>query len=464
MSAVTGEIVATPTAGTAIQTGMGRGVSASGDTAIAAVSAQQTALVQAAYIMATQRPRDMDKIRVNLLSACKRPLFAKAARFKKPVGKELDKASGRWVEKFAEGLSIRFAEEAMRNMGNLKVDSYTVYDDPKKKIIKFLVLELEGNTEWSKTVTIEKTTERTKLKQGQVCLYQRLNSYGDTVFVVEATAAEVEKMEAAAASKAWRDGILKNVPADIKEECWAETTTTVSNADAKDPAAAKKGVIDSFVAIGVSPDRLKDYIGHELETLSPSELEELRGIYAAIYDGEITWAAVADERAEARAAQEAEDTKRGKPGAPAATGGKSAVDEAVEAAKKKREDKAKADKEAKDKAAAEAASSITSGKGDDKATPAPATSTAPAGRVAAAAASTVTPAAVPADTKPKLATQEQKRDLAYLSADKGVLLSEIVERHGVASTAALPFEVAEAELKALREMPDVGGDEPGAAG
>lgn len=427
---VNAELVATPSAGTVIKTGFGeRTVAVQAETSSSAVAAQQTAMVQAAYIMAERRPRDFDQIRVKLMKTCKRPRFAEAARYLKPVGKEKDEDTGKWVEKIAEGLSIRFAEEAARNMGNLRIDSFTVYDDPRKKIVKFVTMDLESNTEWSKTVTIEKTVEKRFLKKGQQALATRLNSYGEQVFIVEATQEEMTKREGAEASKAWRDGILKNMPADIKEECLDEVRKTILNDASEDPEQKKKNMLDAFASIGVEPVHLREYVGHDLATLSPHEIVELRGLFSSIRDGETTWAAVIDQRRETTAEKE-RDAKKGEKPAATPPGDKPAsVDAAVEAARKKRE-------------------AATSGK--------------PEVKPVAATTSTEKPAAT--GSGPKMATKEQARDLAYLCADKGVQLAEILERSGAASTAALTFDVAEAELVTLRALPDVGGDEPGTSG
>ena len=296
-----GELVATPSAGTQVTVGFGeRSVAVQAETSSTAVAAQQTAMVQAAFIMAERRPRDFDQVRYQLLKTCKRPRFAEAAMYHKPVGKEFNEETGQWEQKIAEGLSIRFAEEAARNMRNLRIDSFTLWDDPKKKIVKFVVLDLESNTEWSKTVTIEKTTERKKLKKGQTPLGSRMNSYGDQVFIVEATQEEITKREGAEASKAWRDGILKNMPADIKEECLDEVKKVIADDTAADPEAAKKKILDGFAALNVTPVQLREYVGHDLSTLNPAELTELRTIFASVRDGETTWAELADAREEVR--------------------------------------------------------------------------------------------------------------------------------------------------------------------
>ena len=419
----TAELVATPSAGTAVKVGFGeRTLTTQAETSSSAIAAQQTAMVQAAFIMAERRPRSFDQVRVVMLQTCLRPGFAAAARYKKPVGKEYDESTGKWVPKFAEGLSIRFAEEAARVMTNLKMDSYTLYDDPTKKILKFVVLDLESNAEWSKTVTIEKTTEKKKLSKGQTPIRTRTNSYGDPVFIVEATAEEVDKKEGAAASKGWRDGILKLMPADIKEECMRRTLEVTQNRDASDPAAAKKAVMDGFATIGVKPVNLQEYLGHELDIISPAELDELRGLYTAIHDGEISWAAVIQERRELREEQDREaEKKEGK--AAAAAGGPSKVEAAVKAAKEKRE----------------------------------------AAKAAARGASAAPPAEVtppPPQAEFVMPTPKARKALIDACAEARVMLADIVKKFGKATIDELSADQVEEGMRMV-EMVTVEVREPG---
>ena len=51
------------------------------------------------------------------------------------------------------------------------------------------------------------------------------------------------------------------------------------------------------------PATLKEYLGHDLSTCSPVELESLRDLWAAIRDGATTWAdALAERRGASRPA------------------------------------------------------------------------------------------------------------------------------------------------------------------
>ena len=71
--------------------------------------------------------------------------------------------------------------------------------------------------------------------------------------------------------------------------------------DRQDPDAAKHRIIDAFAQLGVSVEALKEFVGHELSALTPNEIQLLRTTYTSIKDGETSWKAVMDDKAEKEA-------------------------------------------------------------------------------------------------------------------------------------------------------------------
>lgn len=255
-----------------------------GETTAVAVAATARALVEARYVMALQRPRDIDQVRVDILKHCKRPRFAEKAKWRRPVGDG----------KSAEGPSIRFTEAAALCMGNIDNSVAIVFDDQLKRIVRVAVTDLEKNVPYQADVTVEKTVERKSLKPGQVPLGSRINSYGQRVFVVEADEGALLVKQNAQVSKALRVLQLRVIPADLVEEAMDAVHETLKAEDRADPEAAKKKLIDSFTDVGVTPDRLKAFLGHPVAEITPAERDNLRAIYTAIKDGETTWAEVVD--------------------------------------------------------------------------------------------------------------------------------------------------------------------------
>ena len=251
------------------------------DTSATAVAAHAKAAIEARYGMAIRFRRDIDDVRQRLLRECQRPGFARVARYRVPRG-------GKQIE----GASIRFAEAAIRIMGNLMVETPTLYDDPLRRIVRVEVTDLETNASYAKDLALEKTVERQVLKAGQQPISQRLNSSNKTVYTVEATEEDFAVKEAANISKAIRTLGLRLLPGDLLEESMQAVLATLHSETAKDPDAERKAIADGFAKVNVAPSHLKLYLGHELSQCSPAELVELRELFTAIRDGHTTWAEV----------------------------------------------------------------------------------------------------------------------------------------------------------------------------
>lgn len=267
----------------------GKEIATSAETASTAVAAQAKAAIEARYVMALQRPRDWDAVRLRVLKDCSRPSFAETAWYRRPVGKKKNERTGKWEDSFAEGFSIRFAEAAMRAMGNLFPETMTVFDDTRKRIVRVLVTDLEDNITYSVDVMVEKTVERSTLKEGQTPLSQRINSYGKPVFLIEANEGELTVKQEALVSKAMRKCGLRLLPGDIQDEAKTKIFEVRNNEAARDPDAARRKLIEAFSWYGVTPEMLAGYVGHPVATLAPAEIVELQNIYMAVKDGD-KWA------------------------------------------------------------------------------------------------------------------------------------------------------------------------------
>ena len=247
------------------------------------------AQVQARYIVAQGKPRDWDVVRQRILKDCERPTFAETAFYRKPMGNST-----------VDGLSIRFAESAQRAMGNLMPERPIIYDDATKRIVRITMTDLESNVTHYKDVILEKTVERKNAK-GRTVVSQRLNSYGEVVYIVEATEDELLTKESAISSKIERQLTLKVLPGDIQDEAKRAIRETLNRADKADPNAAKNRLVDAFDDLGVRVNDLKSFLGVEsLDTLQPNDIKQLREIYTAIKDGETNWREVMEARNEAR--------------------------------------------------------------------------------------------------------------------------------------------------------------------
>jgi hypothetical protein len=271
------------------------------ETASTAMAAQAKAAVEARYAMAVRFPRDFMAVRERILDACKRPMFAQVARYAKPVG-------GSTIE----GWSIRFAEEALRALGNALPETSVIYDDASKRIVRVAVTDLETNLTHTTEVVIQKTVERLHLKSGQVALAQRTNSAGKTTYIVEATEDDLQNKQAALVSKAMRTLALRIIPGDLLEEALVAVKKTLVDGAARDPAAARKALADAFRSIGIRAEQLAEYLGHPLDEATPDEIVDLKQVGQSIKDGETTWREIMEARRpeDAPAAAEAKPATR----------------------------------------------------------------------------------------------------------------------------------------------------------
>lgn len=258
------------------------------ETASVAVAAQAKAMVEARYVMALQRPRNWDQVRQDILKECSRPTFAhnKSAYYRKPIGAGV------------EGLGIRFTEVALRCMTNVLIETTTIYEDDTKEIIRVSVTDLESNLTYPQDVRISKTVERSKPMDDGSYISMRLNSSNKAVYTIPATDDELLNKRGALISKAQRTLSLRIIPGDIQDEAEARIKQVRLNRAAEDPDAERKRIADAFSEIGVKAADLQEFLGHTLDTCSPQQLVDLRGIYGAIRDGESTWKAVMDNKNE----------------------------------------------------------------------------------------------------------------------------------------------------------------------
>jgi hypothetical protein len=258
------------------------------ETASSAVAAQAKAMVEARYVMALRRPRQWDQVRQDLLKECRRPSFAnnKSAYYRKPIGKGV------------EGLGIRFVEVALRCMTNVLVETTMIFEDETKEVHRVSVTDLESNVTYPLDVRVTKTVERSSPSDDGSYISVRKNSWGKNTYTVPGTEDDILNKRAAQVSKAIRTLGLRIIPGDLQDEAEEIIKAVRLNEAARDPDAERKRIADAFGEIGVKAADLAAYLGHSLDTCSPAELVDLRGIYGAIRDGESSWKSVMENKAE----------------------------------------------------------------------------------------------------------------------------------------------------------------------
>jgi hypothetical protein len=271
-----------------------------GELASAAMATQARAAIEARYVMALQRPRDLMVARSKLLKDCSRPAFADAAIYRKPVGDGI------------EGPSIRLAEAAARAMTNIDTSTTVLYDDAKKRIFRVSATDLESNLTFTKDVTFSKTMERSSLRQGQVPISSRMNSRGKVTYLVAAeTDDDILNTENALASKALRVCLLRLIPGDILDEAMREAYATLEKNIKEDPDAAIKKMCDRFeLELGITAAQIKDYLGHPIGETTVAEIAVMRKVFNALSDGETNWSEVMQNKGSAPQTKPKDDAEK----------------------------------------------------------------------------------------------------------------------------------------------------------
>ena len=257
------------------------------ESAIAA-AAEYESQIKAGMILARAAPRRLDQFRLGLLEDCKRRGFAARGLYKKPVGRKKNPKTGEWEQEYAVNFSVRFIEAAIGHFTNLHIFERITYEDEKRARLTVQVLDIQRNIGYSTDRMLDKLVERKDVR-GRIPRGERENSYGDKVYLVDATADEFRNLYGAERSKLRRDNAQRLFPIDILEECWEQIEKTLEAEYNEDPDAAKNKVLDAFYAIGVDPAVLEQYLGRPIKNLGKADIQELRAIYSGLEAGEFTW-------------------------------------------------------------------------------------------------------------------------------------------------------------------------------
>lgn len=184
------------------------------------------------------KDRDEKKARQKLLEDCRRPVFARLARYNKPV----DDGSGDVVSR----ASIKFVEAALARWGNVRVQNQLLEDAPKARKVLVIITDLEGGAEYSKEILVEKVAERKTAGAREKVLGTKATPTGE-VFLVEATEDDLAGKEAVLASIVVRQLGLRLLPADLVEECMAQVAATLQD-EAPETAPQEAGKVHPGVS------------------------------------------------------------------------------------------------------------------------------------------------------------------------------------------------------------------------
>lgn len=244
-------------------------------------ASQAQAMVLAQFAMADRRPRNMASVvnRLNYLAS--RPSYAESAVYALPRG-------GKQIE----GLSIRAAEAIANAYGNIRFGSNVVSETGEYVYGVGWACDLETNAYNEQAWRAPKTIERKSKDAKSVVVGQRINSFGETVFIIEAPEGEMRVTANSEASRAVRTAILRVIPADVQEDFMKACKAKAKSRDKSDPEDAKRRVLGAFNDAGISSAQLSAYTRLDLSGDISQHLDRLRALFASVRDGEITAAEI----------------------------------------------------------------------------------------------------------------------------------------------------------------------------
>lgn len=280
-------------------TGMGQSagtnsVSVRNESASMMLAAREAKSVEVRALMAERHPRNVDHFRDGVLAACRRVGFADMAMYAKPVG-----------GKDVTGLSIRFAEEAIRHWKNAEVSVSIIAEDDESRTLEAVASDYENNIHYRSQARVSKFVWRLSPKQGEEVYGQKINSRRVMTYLVKADEDALFTAERAAAAKAMREVTLKLMPSDILEECESQIEKTLE-AIGGDPEKFVIRLLEKFAKVGVIRAQIEKLTGKDMGVLNIAELQRLDKIRNAISQGETDWDTVMVESGKKKGAPAAE--------------------------------------------------------------------------------------------------------------------------------------------------------------
>ena len=258
------------------------------ETAGSAMAARARAEVEAAYLIAINRPRDLQRVRERILADCARPKFAAKAKYGLPRT-QWDPETRTRKKVSIRGFSIRFAEAAFVAYGNIRMTTPTTYEDDDKIMGEVMGVDLETNAIATSPWSVSKTMERKFVRDGDEVISERLNSDNQKVFTIRAPESEMTMRREAVIQRVWRNVVIKMLPPDLREDADELIESTINGEVRKDPKGAIKKLVDALAGLGVSVGQIAEYLGHNVDQMTVDEIAEFREMYSSLKDHEVTW-------------------------------------------------------------------------------------------------------------------------------------------------------------------------------
>ena len=218
--------------------------------------------IESRIVLARRFPRDLGRVRDQILVACKSLTFAEKATYKYPR----HDTDGKKVN--IKGISIRLAEEMARAMTNFM----------------FGMREIDSGSDWTDVQTfawdIESNVSETR--EFRVPHYRKAGSVMKRI----TDPRDVYELTANMGSRRMRACIMAQIPYYLQDEAISECDKTiVASITGKAGAGRAKKMMESFEGFKITAEHIEKRYEKKLKNFSPEEYADLIQIYNALRDG-----------------------------------------------------------------------------------------------------------------------------------------------------------------------------------
>lgn len=224
--------------------------------AVAIESERAVAEAQGRLLIAKRFPRDQARAFAAAMDACRRPSLAEVAIYRFPRG-------GQSVE----GPSIRLAEEMARCWGNIAYGLRELSRRHGESEMEAFAWDQETNVISTQTFTVRHMRDK---RGGAEALKDERDIY---------------EVTANMGARRLRARILAVLPPDLVDAAVEQCQRTLRDGSQKPLADRIREMTQAFVRFGVTAEMLTARLGRSLDTATPEDVDEMRGIFQSIKDG-----------------------------------------------------------------------------------------------------------------------------------------------------------------------------------
>lgn len=224
--------------------------------AVAIESERAIAEAQGRLLIAKRFPRDEAAAFARVMDACRRPSLAEVANYSFPRGGQK-----------TEGPSIRLAEELARCWGNIEYGIRELSRRDGESEMQAFAWDMQTNVISQQTFTVRHLRDK---RGGPEVLRDERDIY---------------EVTANMGARRLRARILAVLPPDLVDAAVAQCRETMKSGSDKPLSDRIREMTQAFTKLGVTAEMLSARLGRPLDSATPDDLVDLRGIYQGIRDG-----------------------------------------------------------------------------------------------------------------------------------------------------------------------------------